>query len=85
MQELEHSLRGLGLEMDVVIVPAEGPLTGFPSPRSRRGAHGGFFIVQVNRQSGETIASPDPALVVASGDGIVIVGAQRDGGAGAVG
>ncbi len=74
MQELEHSLRGLGLEMDVVIVPAEGPLTGLSIAEIEERAHGGFFIVQVNRQSGETIASPDPALVVASGDGIVIVG-----------
>lgn len=74
MQELEHSLRGIGLEMDVVIVPAEGPLTGLSIAEIEAKAHGGFFIVQVNRQSGEVIASPDPSLVVESGDGIVIVG-----------
>ena len=74
MQELEHSLRGLGLEMDVVIVPAEGPLTGLSIAEIEARAHGAFFIVQVNRQSGETIASPEASLTIESGDGIVIVG-----------
>jgi voltage-gated potassium channel len=72
--ELERSLRGLGLDMTVVVVPEKGALTGLSIEQIERRADGGFFIVQLNRQGGDTINSPDRALKVLGGDGVVIVG-----------
>ena len=74
MQALEHSLHGIGLEMDVVIVPERGAYSGLTLGEIERRAGGKFFIVQVNRQSGETVSSADAALVIGGGDGLVIVG-----------
>jgi voltage-gated potassium channel Kch len=71
--ELERSLRGLGLDMAVVVVPEKGALTGLSIEQIERRADGGFFIVQLNRRDGDTITSPDRALKVLGGDGVVIV------------
>jgi voltage-gated potassium channel Kch len=71
--ELERTLRGLGLDMAVVVAPEKGALTGLSIEQIERKADGRFFIIQLNRQGGDTITSPDRALVVQGGDGVVIV------------
>ena len=71
--ELERSLRGLGLDMAVVVVPEKGALTGLSIEQIERKADGKFFIIQLNRQGGDTITSPDRALKVQGGDGVVII------------
>jgi len=70
---LERSLRGLGLDMAVVVVPEKGALTGLSIEQIERRAEGKFFVVQLNRQSGDSITSPDRGLTVQGGDGVVIV------------
>jgi voltage-gated potassium channel len=70
---LERSLRGLGLDMAVVVVPEKGALTGLSIEQIERRAEGRFFVVQLNRKGGDTITSPDRALTVLGGDGVVIV------------
>jgi voltage-gated potassium channel len=70
---LERSLRGLGLDMAVVVVPEKGALTGLSIEQIERRAEGKFFIVQLNRKGGDTISSPDRSLIVQGGDGVVIV------------
>ena len=37
-------------------------------------AAGAFFVVQINRRSGDTITDPDKATRVEAGDGVVAVG-----------
>ena len=74
MRELERTLRGLGLEMDVVVVPEKGALTGLSLGEIESRAKGSFFILQLNRQGGEAINSPDRSVKVKGGDGVVIVG-----------
>ena len=71
--ELERSLRGLGLNMAVVVVPDKGSLTGLSIEQIERRADGRFLIIQLNRKGGDTITSPDRALKVQGGDGVVIV------------
>jgi voltage-gated potassium channel Kch len=71
---LERSLRGLGLDMAVVVAPEKGALTGLSIEQIERRADGKFFVVQLNRQGGDTITDPDRALKVQGGDGVVIVG-----------
>jgi voltage-gated potassium channel len=63
----------LGLDMAVVVVPEKGALTGLSIEQIERRAEGRFFVVQLNRQGGDTITSPDRALTVQGGDGVVIV------------
>jgi voltage-gated potassium channel len=74
MQELERTLRGLGLELEVVVVPENGALTGLSIEEIERRAQGQFFILQLNRQGGEALTSPDRGLKVMAGDGAVVVG-----------
>jgi voltage-gated potassium channel len=71
--ELERALRGLGLDMAVVVVPQKGALTGLSIEQIERKADGRFFVVQLNRQGGDTLNSPDRALKVQGGDGVVII------------
>ncbi len=80
-RELEHTLRGLGLEMDVVAVPEKGALTGLSIAEMEERAKGRFFVLQLNRHGGDSITNPDRALTVKGGDGVVIV--SRSGGASA--
>jgi voltage-gated potassium channel len=79
--ELERTLRGLGLEMDVVAVPEKGALTGLSIEEMEARAKGRFFVLQLNRQGGDSITNPDRQLTVRGGDGVVIV--SRSGGASA--
>lgn len=74
MQALEHSLHGLGLDMEVVIVPGDSPLKGQSVETIESKSGGQFFIVQVNRQSGEIIQVSDRNILIQGGDGVVIVG-----------
>jgi len=79
--ELERTLRGLGLEMEVIVVPQNGTLTGLSIQEMEERARGKFFILQLNRQNGDCLTSPDRTLRVLGGDGVVIV--SRSGGASA--
>jgi len=74
MQELERTLRGLGLDMQVVIVPEKGAMTGQTIEEIERRAMGQFFVVQLNRGDGEMLTTPDRTLTVNGGDAVVIVG-----------
>lgn len=74
MQELERTLRGLGLEMQVVVVPEKGAFTGLAIEEIERRAMGRFFVVQLNRRDGNAITTPGGDLTVNAGDGVVIVG-----------
>jgi len=79
--ELERSLRGLGLELEVIVVPEKGALTGLTIEDMESRARGKFFVLQLNRRGGDTISNPDRGLTVKGGDGVVIV--SRGGGAAA--
>ncbi len=74
MQGLEHSLHGLGLEMEVVAVPQDSQLGGKSVGEIEKMGHGQFFIVQLHRQNGEIVTAPDAKLPISRGDGIAIVG-----------
>lgn len=73
MQELERMLRGLGIEIQVIVVPEHGAFTGLTIDQIEARATGQFFVVQLNRREGEIFSSPDRSLKVHAGDGVVIV------------
>ena len=57
---------------DVVVVPERGALTGLSIEEMESRAKGRFFVLQLNRQGGDTITNPDRSLTVKGGDGVVI-------------
>jgi voltage-gated potassium channel Kch len=79
MLELERTLRGIGLETEVVIVPERGALTGMTIEEIEQHAAGRFMVLQLNPRDGDPITAPGRHQRVRAGDGLVIV--CRDGGA----
>jgi voltage-gated potassium channel Kch len=77
MRDLEQTLRGLGLDITLIVIPKNGAFTGMSIEEIERKAGGRFFVVQLDRAGGETITTPDKSLRVQAQDGVVIVG--RDG------
>lgn len=78
MQELDRTLRHLGLAIEVVVVPDKGAMTQLTIAEIEERAHGAFFIVQLNRRDGDAITEPDKTLRVEAGDGVVLVGRSGD-------
>lgn len=74
MRELETSLRTLGLEVDVATLDARSGLAGTTIEQLEARGRGAFFVIQVNRRSGEEIARPPLDLRVEAGDSLVVVG-----------
>ncbi|MGR6431082.1 potassium channel family protein [Rhizobium sp. PAMB 3174] len=74
MQELDHSLHGLGLEMEVVVVPHDSATAGIAVEEVERRANGRFFVVQINRRDGDAVTAPAPGTKLYGGDGMVIIG-----------
>jgi voltage-gated potassium channel len=79
MRDFEKVLRDLGLEMEVVVVGEGSAAAGATVADLEQRGKGAFFVVQVNRQSGETVTRPPGGVRVNAGDGLVVVG--RSGGA----
>ena len=73
MRETERGLDMLGLEIEMVIIPQNGALTGALVGEAERRGAGKFMIVQVNRQDGEVIANPAPGLRLEAGDGVALI------------
>lgn len=73
MAEVERTLRHCGLDLEVVIVPESGDVTGKSVAEIETLGQGKFFVLQVARKDGHHIVSPEQSLKVAGGDGLVIV------------
>jgi voltage-gated potassium channel Kch len=74
MRDLERQLRNLGLDIDVVVAPEHGALTGLTVAEIESHTNRTFFIVQINRRDGDAITRPDRKTRVQAGDGVVVVG-----------
>ncbi|GAN80672.1 potassium channel family protein [Acidocella aminolytica] len=73
MRLLGSGLRTLGLELEIVPVPAESSYAGQTVEQIEQSANGTLFVVAVNRQNGETITRPEPELVIEAGDGVIVI------------
>jgi voltage-gated potassium channel len=78
MAEVERTLRHCGLDLEVMIVPEKGAVTGKSIAEIEAMGQGKFFVLQVARKEGDHITSPEQALKVHFGDGLVIVGRSSD-------
>ena len=72
MKTLERNLHSLGLELQVIVMPEHGALTGLTIEEIESRAKS-LFVVQLNRRHGEAIPTPDRTLKAEPGDGLVIV------------
>ena len=73
MQEIERAINAIGLEMEMVVVPQNGALTGALVAEAERRGAGRFMIVQINRREGEIIADPPGNMRIEAGDGVALV------------
>jgi voltage-gated potassium channel Kch len=73
MRETERGLNMLGLEIEMVVIPQNGALTGALVGEAERRGGGRFLIVQINRRDGEVIANPAANLRLEAGDGVALV------------
>ena len=74
MRDFERILHSLGLEMEVVAAAPGSAIVGQTIEAVEHRAEGAFFIVQVDRQGGDTITNPPQDSRIEAGDGIVLVG-----------
>ena len=70
---LERTLRGLGLDMAVVVVPEKGALTGLSIEQIERRAEGRILRRPAQPPGRRHHHRPDRGLKVQGGDGVVIV------------
>jgi voltage-gated potassium channel len=74
MRDFEKVLQELGLEVEVAVVPDQSSVAGASIADLEKRANGAFFVVQINRRSGETVTNPPGDTRVEAGDGLVVVG-----------
>jgi Trk K+ transport system NAD-binding subunit len=67
-------LRDLGMELEVVVAAERSAVAGATVADLERRGGGTFFVVQIDRASGQTITRPAPSTVIAAGDGLLVVG-----------
>ncbi|SER04189.1 voltage-gated potassium channel [Solimonas aquatica] len=73
MREMKRGLHELGLELEVVSVPANGALTGVTVAEAEQAGRGAFFVVHIDRASGQSLPHPSPEERIEAGDKIVLV------------
>jgi len=79
MRDVDKVLRDFGMEMEMVVAAEASAAAGSTVGELERRGQGAFFVVQIDRQNGESIARPPAATRINAGDGLLVVG--RVGGA----
>lgn len=74
MREFERDLRLVGLNMDLATVAPGSPAVGMTVGALERAAEGAFFVVRINRRSGEAVSNPESGEVIEAADGLVLIG-----------
>jgi K+ transport systems, NAD-binding component len=73
MRDMKRGLHEFGLEMEAVTVAQDGALIGETVGEAERRSRGAFFIVQIDRASGQTILHPGEDVKLEAGDNVVLV------------
>jgi voltage-gated potassium channel Kch len=77
-RNFERTLQSLGLQMEVLVAEAGGPIAGLTVGAIEQQAKGAFLVARVNRADHGIITSPGRDLQIQPGDGLVIVGRQGE-------
>ena len=73
MREMKRGLHDFGLELEVVTAATKGAMTGETVAEAERRGRGAFFIVQIDRASGQTLMHPGDTVRIEAGDSVVLV------------
>ena len=73
MREMRRGLREFGLELQRVTVAAASSLSGETVHAAEQRGQGAFFIVQIDRADGKSIAHPSANVRIEAGDNVVLV------------
>ncbi|WP_245647568.1 potassium channel family protein [Novosphingobium lentum] len=73
MSEMKRSLHDFGLDLEVVEARPDGALTGESVGDAERRSNGGFFIVQIDRANGQSIAHPGEDVRIEPNDTVLLV------------
>jgi len=73
MGELRRQLGDLGLDLEVVDLPAGSPMIGQTVGDAERRGNGGFFIVQIDRANGQSFIQPPRDTRLESRDRVILV------------
>ena len=74
MRDFEQTLRGLGLELQVVSATEHNGVAGQTLEALEQRAAGAFFVAQVTREGGDSILHPATDARFQAGDVLVVVG-----------
>jgi voltage-gated potassium channel len=74
MRSFEKVLRDLGMELELVVAGKDSAAAGTTVAELERRGQGAFFVIQIERQNGETITRPAASARIAPGDGLLVVG-----------
>ena len=73
MRDIKRGLHEFGLELEVVSIAAGSAMVGESVGDAEQRGQGGFFIVEIDRGSGQTILHPGEDVRIEAGDRIVLV------------
>jgi voltage-gated potassium channel len=73
VSDMKRGLHDLGLELEVVTAIKHGALTGLNVREAERQGNGAFFIVQIDRANGQSIAHPGDEVRIEPGDSVMLV------------
>ncbi|EGD59108.1 TrkA-N [Novosphingobium nitrogenifigens DSM 19370] len=70
---VKRNLNDFGLDLEVVTAGERGALTGLTVGEAERRGNGAFFIVQIDREGGQSIQHPGEDVRIEAGDLILLV------------
>jgi Trk K+ transport system NAD-binding subunit len=70
---IKRNLNDFGLDLEVVTAGEHGALTGLTVGEAERRGSGAFFIVQIDRDGGQSIQHPGEDVKIEAGDLILLV------------
>lgn len=73
VRDLKRGLHEYGLELEAVTVPDGSGLAGATVAEAERRGNGAFFLVQIDRQNGQSFVHPAEDVKIEAGDTIVLV------------
>ena len=73
MLDFDKTLRDLGLQLELIAVPDSAGAVGQGVGDLEQRGRGAFFIIQLDRKSGQTITRPGAEVKIEPGDGVLIV------------
>ncbi|WP_374574525.1 TrkA family potassium uptake protein [Phenylobacterium sp.] len=73
MRDFDKTLRDLGLHLDMITVPQDAAAVGHTVAEVEERGKGAFFVVQIDRRSGEALTRPAADVRFEPGDGVLVV------------